>query len=603
MRATAACLLLLLLLRGTTAAAEAPFIIKVVDQATGRGVPLVELRTVNDVSWYSDSNGIVAFHEPGVMGQRVFFHVSSHGYEYPKDGFGFRGKALDLQPGGSAELKIQRRNIAERLYRVTGGGIYRESLLAGRPVPLQQPVLNGQVFGQDSVVNAVFRKRLYWFWGDTNRPAYPLGNYNVPGATSRLPADGGLDPETGVDLTYFVDEKGFAKSTCRMPGEGPTWIGGLVVLKDGDRERLFAGYLKVRGNFDIYQRGLVEFDPEQNEFKHSLTFPLDAPAHPDGHPFHHQVNGVDYVYFATPFPRTRVKADPASLQNLAEYETFTCLKAGTPRDQEEVERDAAGRPVYAWKKNTPPPAPKIVARLTKSGKLKADEVQPRLRDFETGKPVQAHGGSVYWNRYRQRWVMITVEVGGTSHLGEVWFAEADTPTGPWNFARKIVTHEKYSFYNPKQHPFFDKEDGRVIFFEGTYTHTFSGNTFQTPRYDYNQMMYKLDLAEPRLALPVAVYALPESGIPDRFGMAPKRPAGEQVTPAFFALERAIPGSIALPHLGIHALPADTKNPPPHAVPLHEFLHEDGQRRAWSVDPSWTAPGFKRQAQPVCLVWK
>ena len=40
-----------------------------------------------------------------------------------------------------------------------------------------------------------------------------------------------------------------------------------------------------------------------------------------------------------------------------------------------------------------------------------------------------------------------------------------------------------------------------IFFEGTYTHTFSGNAQMTPRYDYNQIMYKLDLSDPRLAAP------------------------------------------------------------------------------------------------------
>ena len=49
----------------------------------------------------------------------------------------------------------------------------------------------------------------------------------------------------------------------------------------------------------------------------------------------------------------------------------------------------------------------------------------------------AHGGSVYWNAYRNRWVMITVEsFGSTSVLGEVWYAEADTPLGPWVYARR-----------------------------------------------------------------------------------------------------------------------------------------------------------------------
>src|SRR5438105_733028 len=67
------------------------FAIKVVDDETGRGVPLVELRTVNALRYYTDSNGLVAFREPGLMDTDVFFSVASHGYEYSADGFGFRG--------------------------------------------------------------------------------------------------------------------------------------------------------------------------------------------------------------------------------------------------------------------------------------------------------------------------------------------------------------------------------------------------------------------------------------------------------------------------------------------------------------------------------
>ena len=131
------------------------------------------------------------------MDQKVFFYVTSHGYEYPADGFGFRGVALDVKRGGRAQLKIKRRNIAERLYRVTGAGIYRDSVLVGRKAPIARPLLNAQVTGSDSVQMAQYRGRLFWIWGDTNRPRYPLGNFHVPGATSRLPADGGLDPARG----------------------------------------------------------------------------------------------------------------------------------------------------------------------------------------------------------------------------------------------------------------------------------------------------------------------------------------------------------------------------------------------------------------------
>ena len=142
---------------------------------------------------------------------------------------------------------------------------------------------------------------------------------------------------------------------------------------------------------------------------------------------------------------------------------------------------------------------------------------------------------MYWNEYRKRWVMIVCEIFGTSVLGEIWYAEADTPLGPWVYARKIVTHDNYTFYNPKQHPFFDKDGGRIIYFEGTYTqHASRATPDQTPRYDYNQIMYKLDLADPRLVLPVPVYQWEDGGavkLATGKGMRPPagtKPAGRGV---------------------------------------------------------------------------
>ena len=113
--------------------------------------------------------------------------------------------------------------------------------------------------------------------------------------------------------------------------------------------------------------------------------------------------------------------------------------------------------------------------------------------------MNLHFGSVRWNEFRNCWIAIAVEQAGkSSYLGEVWYGEAPEITGPWRRVRKIVTHDEYSFYNPVQHGFFDQEGGRFIYFEGTYSETFSGNKFPTPRYDYNQIMYRLDLADPRL---------------------------------------------------------------------------------------------------------
>src|SRR3954467_3879587 len=86
------------------------FKIQVIDDQTNRGVPLVELTTTADVSYFTDSNGLIAFDDPAVMGREVFFHVKSHGYEFPKDGFGYRGTKLNVTEGGSATLKIHRIN-------------------------------------------------------------------------------------------------------------------------------------------------------------------------------------------------------------------------------------------------------------------------------------------------------------------------------------------------------------------------------------------------------------------------------------------------------------------------------------------------------------
>lgn len=482
------------------------FRITVVDSETGRGVPLVELSTTNQIRFVTDSNGVVAFNEPGLMDQKVFFDASSHGYEFAKDGFGYRGKALDVRRGKIATLEIKRINVARRLYRVTGAGIYRDSLLAGVRPAIDEPLLNAQVLGSDSVVNAVYRGRLYWFWGDTLRPSYPLGNFHVPGATSRLPGDGGLDPAVGVNLEYFVDDDGFAKETCRMAGDGPTWIDSLVVLHDDGRERLFASYMKIQGKLDAYARGLARFNDEQQQFERIAEFDMQSPIFPSGHTFLHTEAGVEYVYFSEPAPHVRVRADAASLQDLSQYEAFTCLTPGSRLKKRSassvrLDRGPDGKLRWAWKRDTPPLSPPVQSELLKLGQLKPDEAMVDLVDPDNGQHAVAHRGSVFYNDFRRRWIMIATEVGGTSHLGEVWYSEADAPEGPWRHARKIVTHQRYSFYNPKQHPYFDQDGGRRIYFEGTYTNSFSGNPAKTPRYDYNQIMYQLDLGDERLKLP------------------------------------------------------------------------------------------------------
>ena len=591
---------------------SALFAIRVVDAETGRGVPLVELETVNHLRFYTDSNGTVAFREPGLMGRQIFFHVRSHGYEYPKDSFGYRGVRLKTTPGTEAVLKLKRLNIAERLYRVTGAGIYRDNRLLGRSAPIEQPLLNGMVFGSDSVVTAVYRGKLHWFWGDTNRPSYPLGNFHVPFATSLLPGQGGLDPGLGVNLTYAVGKNGFAKEAAKMPGKGPTWIDGLVVLPDkNQRPRLLAQYVKIKSPLTVYERGVVQFNDERQQFGHRATFSKAVPLYPHGHPFlHRAADGQEYVYFAGGMPLVRVRASLASYLDPSQYETYTFLPAGSGSD---VQRNPDGSLKFEWRGGQPKLDLKQVNKLIAEKRIRAGESPVHLIDIETGKPVLTQQGSVYWNDHRQRWVMIISQSFGSSMLGEIWFAEASRPEGPWVYARKIVTHDDYSFYNPKQHPYFAKDGGRTLFFEATYTSTFSGNKHPTPLYDYNQVMYRLELDDPRLNLPVPVYERPGDA-----GSTWSTVRHGNAAPRFFALPKPAEGTVPIGWdektgrlVGLakaadalfHAAADPAALGVDYLLPLHEWTRANQAQTIYSHDGSPPSNGkWKRSEEPLCHVW-
>jgi hypothetical protein len=487
----------------------APFGVRVVDEQTGRGVPLVELKTVSGVRYVTDSAGYVAIDDPPQLGRRVFLSVSSHGYEFQADGFGIRGKAMDLSPGGSATLKIKRLNIAERLYRVTGEGIYRDSVLLGQKPPIAEPLLNAEVVGQDSVQVAAYKGKLYWFWGDTSRQRYPLGHFGTAGATSELPANGGLSPDVGTNFTYFVGADGFSRATVAREGSSPLWLDGLFVVKDaGGKEHLLGCVAVIKTLGHTTGRRLVEWDDEKNMFKTLRELPVDGPARPHGHAVTvgeggkpYAVDGKAYVLFADPAPTTRVPATYEAAIDPANYETYTCLPAGDfgPADKATIDRTPDGRPKWTWKRNAKPLERDEFDRLVKRGVLKPEDALVRPTDVASGKSAVLHAGSVQWNAYRKRWVMIANEVGGkASNLGEVYYLEADAPEGPWTKAVKVITHDRYSFYNPIHHPFFDGDGGRYMYVEGTYSGTFSRDHEWTPRYDYNQVMYRLDLADERL---------------------------------------------------------------------------------------------------------
>jgi hypothetical protein len=381
------------------------------------------------------------------------------------------------------------------------------------------------------------------------------------------------------------------------------------------REHMFAEYSKIKPPLTTYARGIVEWSDETERFEKVGDIDLNAPIQPGGQPLKHKTDGVEYVYFATPYPLVRTKATPEGYKNLDQYEAFTCLKEGSTLDDPQLDRDADGKLKYSWKRNTPAVDMAAQRKLVERGVLKDGEGLLNLRDVATGKPVLTHGGSVNWNDYRKKFVMIFVEgFGKPSFLGEVWYSEADSLVGPWTHAVKIATHDRYDFYNPKQHPYFDKNGGKTIFFEGTYTNTFSGNPDRTPRYEYNQMMFKLELDDPRRAMPVAVYRTKDGGL-----VTGAAGAASSQEIAFFALDRAgeqtveVNGAVqsflscalvpksAGDAAAFHVLRPDVAEAPVGTVPLFAFSSKTGERR-YAIDESQVPEGFSRTGDPVGLVW-
>ena len=488
------------------AIAEQYFEIQVIDKETRRGVPMVELTTVDDVVYITDSAGRVALNEPELAGATVFFKVQSPGYQVAKDGFGIEGVRLVVEPGKTTTIEVARTNIAERLFRVTGRDIYLDSLRLKHPSPIRQPLIAGQVIGQDSVQPVVYKNQVHWFWGDTNQLQYPLGLFRTAGAVSQLPGNGGLDPSVGVDLQYFTKDDGFARAMADVPNpDGVVWIFGVCVLPDDNgQQRIVGNYSRRKGLSEPLEQGLVVWNDDREIFEVLKVIDLQESWRIlRDHPVRQPDRGTDYVSFGNPFPVTRVAATMASVKNAADYESLTCREeiAGEHITDEQLassrpQRDASGQLVWGWRK-APPVTQQDERRWLKQGLIRIEEARYLPRDANSpGRIVEMHSGTVQWNAWRKRWVMIAIEhawdKNSPSFLGEVFYSEADSPQGPFLTAVKIATHPKQSFYNPCHHSFFDQNDGRTIYFEGTYCNTFT-TTPATPKYNYNQLMYRLDL--------------------------------------------------------------------------------------------------------------
>lgn len=479
--------------------------IRVVDAATGRGVPQVELETVNNVRFITDNAGLVAINEPGWLGQETFFFVRTHGYAADKDGFGYAGARVTLQAGEIAEIKLTRVNLAERLCRLTGEGLWRDSILLGEGESLPAAP-RGAVAGQDSVQTAMYHDRVYWFWGDTARMKYPLGLFRTAGATSPVPDanDPASDPAGGIPFEYFVGEDGFARVMMPLSErrEGVVWIFGVCTVKDvAGREHLLGHYSRRKSLSEEIEQGIAEFNDERQIFEPVRVLPAEETwRRLAGNPITYSEGGREWLLCGSPVLNVRVPATYEAVLDPTQYQALTCAQATEAGKPPAPQFTPDGPPDWRWQTDLPPTDAATELRWLKNGRLQPDQARFLLTSAnDASERVLVHSGSVRWNEHRQRWIMIAGQVGGqASNLGEVWYAESRAPSGPFGPAVRIVTHDRQSFYNVNHHAFLDREGGRLIHFEGTYTNTFSGNAEKTPRYDYNQVLYRLDLDNPAL---------------------------------------------------------------------------------------------------------
>ncbi|EMI18312.1 coagulation factor 5/8 type domain protein [Rhodopirellula maiorica SM1] len=276
--------------------------------------------------------------------------------------------------------------------------------------------------------------------------------FHVMGHGYEIPADGfgfrgvRLTPRRGQTLTVAVHRTAIAKRIGRLTGSGlfaeSHKLGDELAWNDG--------------RLETYEAGLCEWNESTSEFQIVRTVWKASDGGPppslaeEGHPsFWTDAAGTRWLLFGNPLPRIQIAAN---------YEAW--------KDFEN------------WKTLTP---------------------QKTLRTVVDGVEIEPHSGSIAWNPYRQRWVSVFMQrFGKPSAFGTLWYAEADSPMGPWGTAIEILSHDNYTFYNPRLHPELTPAGKPILLFEGTYTAEFANQAVPTPYYDYNQILYRLDLDDPAL---------------------------------------------------------------------------------------------------------
>jgi len=485
------------------------FRVDVVDDETGIGVPLVLLRTNNYLEYFSDSAGRVAFFEPGMMNTSVWFSVLADGYELnvrkTKGAYSYNapydsGFVVNTRVGaGPAIVYMTRKQHAERVYRLTGGGLYRDSVLTGAPIPetvadraLIDP-LSGST-GQDTLhlvnLNAT---HVMYFFGDTVCPrSARQNNCNAKGmytvaAVSDLGNDSRAEyqPSQPPRLKYIADSNHDAPHPIApiAPLSQNTWIAGVFMgIDDGDAasgrdnyssDVLFAAYFKNPGD-----------GASPGQAKQGMAI-WNASAR--------QMEAL-----GSPWPRN------ASLSLNGAH----AVQVISPADA------AKGFEAYAWFVN---------GYVTSRVLAKASAVARYERFEHLPMPAMptVSCNTVNWNAWAKRYLCLgdnRIDDGGIFLFGgpvPITIAWSHDLLGPYVNATEIIAHNASgaSCYNGLHMPHMDMEGGRVVHVACTYTAMWSNtdkdpnlwssclfgiNSHQgcspvVPRYEYNNIVSRIDL--------------------------------------------------------------------------------------------------------------
>ena len=458
-----------------------PFAIQVVDEGNQRGIPMVTVETDNHIRMVTDSSGWVIFDEPGLMGRSVHVEVSSPGYQLPRDSDGRSGTVLNIQPGQGTEIKMVRTAVAERFYRITGQGSYRDSTLLSKDTPTPFPNINGDVISVGTAQTATYQGKMVWVWSSAHLTTPPSPAL-VVGAAVDLPGNGGLDPTQGIHCRHFTGEQDETLPLLAAGKGKHAVLGGLMTVLDSmGAEHLLTHYTFLDADEKPTEHGIAELNA-RHQFERKIVLGDEYTwQFPQGQAV--TVKGAEgaYVYFAHPFCLTRVVASYEAATSPTSYEALTWS------DEDKK---------FVWQQARGPTSAAEEARLMDKGRLRRKDARTQITAAITGESLPVAEGSVQWNAFRKRWILICTAASNDKNPGDVWYAEASNVDGPWSHAVQVAAHGSYDFKCVMQLPALAQDNERHIYFAGT----LAGGNCPVPRYQDNQLLYRLDLDDPRLAL-------------------------------------------------------------------------------------------------------